>query len=350
MTEEAPAYDAILVVSFGGPEKREDVMPFLRNVTRGKNVPEERLMEVAEHYYHFEGKSPINDQCRQLIQALQEELAEHEIELPIYWGNRNWHPMLADTIQQMKDDGVKRALAFVTSAFSSYSGCRQYRENIETARAQVGDGAPEIDKIRVFYNHPNFIQAMADRVNTALESIEESRRKSARIAFTAHSLPVAMSEGCDYTAQLEEAARLVAYELRHDAWQVVYQSRSGPPKVPWLEPDILDHLDAISQIGAREVIVAPIGFVSDHMEVIWDLDHEAKEHAAGLGLDFVRAGAVGTHPLFVSMIRELIEERIGRREDRQALGKLGAAPDVCAPDCCKYTPTRPSSIPTPVPE
>ncbi len=350
MTEETPAYDAILVVSFGGPEKPEDVMPFLRNVTRGRDVPEERLMEVAEHYQRFDGKSPINDQCRELISALNAELAEHDIELPVYWGNRNWHPMLTDTVQKMKDDGITRALAFVTSAFSSYSGCRQYLENIEAAREAVGEGAPVIDKLRVFYNHPGFILANAQRIQAALEKIDETRRKSARIAFTAHSLPVAMSEACDYTKELEEAARLVAHELRHEAWQVVYQSRSGPAKVPWLEPDIVDHLEAVSLIGTRDVVVAPLGFVSDHMEVVYDLDHEAKARAGELELNLVRAETVGTHPLFVSMVRELIEERLGRAGEKESLGKQGPSPDVCAPDCCKYTPQRSSTVPPPEPE
>jgi ferrochelatase len=331
-------YDSILLVSFGGPEQRADVMPFLENVVRGKNVPPERLKEVATHYNHFDGKSPINDQNRALIAALEKELETSDIDLPIYWGNRNWHPFIADTLRQMKADGKKRALAFVTSAYSSYSGCRQYREHIEEARQEVGEGAPAVDKLRAFYNHPGFIEANVDRLLAALETLPKERRESARVAFTAHSIPDAMAATCDYVEQLEETARLVAEGARHERWQLVYQSRSGPPQVPWLGPDIVDHLDALAQISTKDVVVAPIGFVSDHMEVVWDLDHEAREHATELGITLTRAETVGTHPAFVAMIRELIEERLGRVTVRQALGKRGPYPDVCPPDCCNYKP------------
>ncbi|MGB5813002.1 MAG: ferrochelatase [Polyangiales bacterium] len=333
-----PTYDSLLFVSFGGPEQRDDVIPFLENVVRGKKVPKERLAEVAEHYYHFEGKSPINDQNRALIAALEKELTSAEIDLPVYWGNRNWHPMLTDVLEQMKKDGKKKALAFVTSAYSSYSGCRQYRENIERARKEVGDGAPEVDKIRVFYNHPAFIEASVDGLLAALETLPKERREAARIAFTAHSIPCAMSETSDYAAQLEETARLVAEGARNDRWQLVFQSRSGPPHIPWLGPDILEHLDALSQIGVKDVVVAPIGFLSDHMEVVWDLDVEARNHASNLGITLTRAGTVGTHPSFVAMIRELIEERLGRTTTRQAVGKRGPSHDTCPPDCCQYQP------------
>ncbi|MEM7135028.1 MAG: ferrochelatase [Myxococcota bacterium] len=339
MSEEAfPAYDSLLFVSFGGPEQRDDVMPFLENVVRGKNVPKERLAEVAEHYYHFDGKSPINDQNRALIAALEEELAAHDVDLPIYWGNRNWKPMLEDTIGQMRDDGRKRALAFVTSAYSSYSGCRQYRENIERARKEVGDGAPRVDKIRVFYNHPGFIEASVDGLLAALETLPKDRREAARVAFTAHSIPCSMSETSDYADQLEETARLVAEGARNDRWQLVYQSRSGPPHIPWLGPDILEHVDALAQINVKDLVVAPIGFLSDHMEVVWDLDVEARERATELGITLTRAATVGTNPAFVSMIRELIEERLGRTESPQAVGKRGPSHDVCPPDCCQYQP------------
>jgi ferrochelatase len=331
-------YDSVILVSFGGPEQRADVMPFLENVVRGKNVPTDRLKEVAAHYNHFEGKSPINDQNRALLSALEEELAKSDIDLPVYWGNRNWHPFLVDTLRQMRDDGKRRALAFVTSAYSSYSGCRQYRENIEAARKEIGDDAPIVDKLRVFYNHPGFIEANVDRLLAALETLPKERRESARVAFSAHSIPDAMAETCDYVAQLEETARLVAEGARHDRWQLVYQSRSGPPHVPWVGPDILEHLDALSQINVKDVVVAPVGFVSDHMEVVWDLDHEARDHANALGITLTRAETVGTHPAFVGMIRELIEERLGRVTSRQAVGKRGPAPDVCPPDCCKYQP------------
>lgn len=331
-------YDSVILVSFGGPEQRADVMPFLENVVRGKNVPPERLKEVAVHYNHFDGKSPINDQNRALLAALKEELARAEIDLPVYWGNRNWHPLLEDTLREMRDDGKRKAIAFVTSAYSSYSGCRQYRENIEQARQELGEGAPTIDKLRVFYNHPAFIEANVDRLLAALETLPKERRECARVAFSAHSIPDAMAATCDYVAQLEETARLVAEGARHERWQLVYQSRSGPPHVPWLGPDILEHLDALSQINVKDVIVAPIGFISDHMEVVWDLDHEAQEHATNLGISLTRAETVGTHPAFVGMIRELIEERLGKTSTRQAVGKRGPAPDVCPPDCCKYQP------------
>ncbi len=338
MSDNEADYDSILLVSFGGPEERADVMPFLENVVRGKNVPEERLKEVAAHYNHFDGKSPINDQNRALIAALEEELRKSEIDLPIYWGNRNWHPFVLEALRKMRDEGKKRALAFVTSAYSSYSGCRQYRENIEAAREELGEGAPVVDKLRVFYNHPGFIEANVDCLLAALETLPKERREYARVAFSAHSIPVSMSDGCDYADQLEETARLVAEGARHERWQLVYQSRSGPPHVPWLGPDILEHLDALSQINVKDVVVAPIGFISDHMEVVWDLDQEAREHATTLGITLTRAPTVGTHPAFVSMIRELIEERLGKVTTRQALGKRGPSHDVCPPDCCQYQP------------
>ena len=290
-------YDAILVTSFGGPECPEDVMPFLENVLRGKNVPRERMLEVAEHYYHFGGKSPINEQNRQLIAALNAELAQHGPRLPIYWGNRNWHPMLTDTLCQMKADGVHRALAFVTSAYSSYSSCRQYRENIAHAQDAAGGGAPVVDKIRAFHNHPGFIEAVVDRVQHALAKIPQSRREAAHLIYTAHSIPLAMAQGCDYKKQLKETGRLVAGELGRKQWRLVYQSRSGPASQPWLEPDILDCLREIkAQGGSADVVIAPIGFVSDHMEILFDLDTQARELCAELGLQMVRAETVGTHP------------------------------------------------------
>ena len=331
-------YDSVLVVSFGGPEQRADVMPFLENVVRGKNVPPERLKEVAVHYNHFEGKSPINDQNRALIAALEEELASSGLDLPVYWGNRNWDPYISDALGQMKAEGKKRALAFVTSAYSSYSGCRQYLQNIEAARADIGEGAPVVHKLRAFYNHPGFVEANIDRLLAALGTLPKERRESARVAFSAHSIPDAMAATCDNVDQLQETARLVAEGARHERWQLVYQSRSGPPHVPWVGPDILEHLDALSQINVKDVIVAPIGFISDHMEVVWDLDHEARDYATDLGITLTRAETVGTHPAFIAMIRELIEERMGRVTVRQALGKRGPTPDVCAPDCCQYQP------------
>jgi protoporphyrin/coproporphyrin ferrochelatase len=328
-------YDAILVTSFGGPEQPPDVMPFLENVLLGKNVPRERILEVAEHYYHFGGKSPINDQNRQLIAALEAELAEYGPRLPIYWGNRNWHPLLVDTLGQMKADGIQRALAFVTSAYSSYSSCRQYREDIARARESLGDGAPVVDKIRAFHNHPGFIEASADRIQQAFDQIPASRLPAAQLIYTAHSIPMSMAASSDYEMQLKETARLVAEQLGRKNWRLAYQSRSGPPSQPWLEPGILDCLREIKQGGeTSDVVIAPIGFVSDHMEILFDLDTEARLLCEKLGIHLVRAATVGTHPRFIRMIRELVEERIDESKPRLALGVLGARPDVCAVDCC----------------
>jgi protoporphyrin/coproporphyrin ferrochelatase len=300
-------YDALLVVSFGGPESNDEVIPFLENVLCGKNVPRERMLAVAEHYYHFGGKSPINAQNRQLIAALQVELDRHGPKLPIYWGNRNWNPLLADTLKQMQRDGVRRALAFVTSAFSSYSGCRQYRENIAQAQAQVGTGAPTVDKLRVFHNHPGFIAAMVDRVRVALEEIPEPARGSSLVLYTAHSIPLSMAQSCNYVKQLKEACRLVSEAIGRTGDRLVFQSRSGPPTQPWLEPDVLDYLREVKQRDlAASVVLAPIGFISDHMEVLYDLDTEAKQLCADLQLPMARAGTAGTHPEFVRMIRELM--------------------------------------------
>ncbi len=336
-------YDAILVTSFGGPESPDDVMPFLENVLRGKNVPRERMVAVAEHYYRFGGKSPINDQNRMLIAALEAELVARGPRLPIYWGNRNWHPMLTDTLRQMQTDGVRRALAFVTSAYSSYSSCRQYREDIARAQAAIGDGAPIVDKIRAFHNHPGFVEAVVDRLRHALEKIPPGRQKTAHLIYTAHSIPSAMALSCDYERQLKETARLVAEELGHEQWQLVYQSRSGPASQPWLEPDILDCLREVkARGGSVDVLIAPIGFVSDHMEILFDLDTQARELCAELGLNMVRAETVGTHPKFIKMIRELICERIDNNQRRLSMGLLGPRPDVCPADCCPM-PMRPAA-------
>jgi ferrochelatase len=340
-----PPYDAILFVSFGGPEGMDEVLPFLRNVLRGRNVPESRMREVAHHYELFGGVSPINEQNRRLIRALEAELAERGPRLPVYWGNRNWRPLLADTLRKMRDDGVGRALAFVTSAYSSYSGCRQYREDIERARAEVGDDAPLVDKLRPFFNHPGFIEANADGLRAALAQIPAQRRAAAHVAYTAHSIPAAMAAGCDYERQLLETCRLVAEAAGHERWRLVFQSRSGPPTQPWLEPDICDHLRALKEEGVSDVLVAPVGFISDHMEVLYDLDTEALQVAAGLGLNLVRAATAGTHPAFVSMIRELIVERLDAAAPRRALGPSPPRPDLCPADCClPGTPLRP---PTP---
>ena len=339
-----PDYDAILIVSFGGPENRDEVIPFLENVLRGKNVPRERMLEVAEHYYHFDGCSPINAQNRALIAALEAELAAHGPHPPVYWGNRNWHPLLPDTLARMKAEGVGRALAFFTSAFSSYSGCRQYRENIAAAQTAVGDGAPRIDKLRVFFNHPGFIEPMADNVRAALAELPDAARSGAEIVFTAHSVPLSMATTSDYVKQLEEATRLVAERVGPRPYRLVWQSRSGPPTQPWLEPDVCDYLREVKAAGKRPgVVVCPIGFISDHMEVLFDLDTEAKGVCAEIGLPMARAATVGTAPRFIRMIRELIEERVSGAE-RPALGTLGPWHDVCPVDCCPR-PERPAGRP-----
>lgn len=329
-----PAYDALLIVSFGGPEKKEEVIPFLENVVRGKRIPSERLLEVAEHYYHFGGKSPINDQNRALIQVLEAKFAAEGPGLPIYWGNRNWRPLLSDTLERMADDGVRRALAFFTSAFSSYSGCRQYLENVADAQQKVGQRAPHIDKLRGFFNHPGFIRAMNDRVREAIERLPNERRAAAKLVYTAHSIPRAMADNCQYEAQLAEACRLVSEAVGLNHWQLAYQSRSGPPALPWLGPDLGDELRRLAADGVRDVVVAPIGFISDHIEVIYDLDTEAKSVADRLQINLVRAGTVGTHPEFVEMIRELVLERLTPGMPRRTLGPMPPCPDVCREDCC----------------
>jgi len=339
-------YDAILLVSFGGPEGQDDVLPFLENVLRGKNVPRERMLEVAEHYRLFDGVSPINAQNRALIVALVAELNAQGPQLPVYWGNRNWHPLLPDCLQQMAEDGIHHALAFVTSAFSSYSGCRQYREDIDRARETVGPGAPQVDKIRAFFNHPGFIEPMIESVRAALTEISQERRTSAQIVFTAHSVPMGMAETSQYEAQLREASRLVAEGVGRSSWELVYQSRSGPPSQPWLEPDICDYLAQLHTKGeTSDVVVVPIGFLCDHLEVLYDLDVEAAALCQKLGLNIVRAATVGNHPRYVQMIRELIVERTTDTATRPALGNLAPCPDLCPDDCCRYTPRRPGGSP-----
>jgi ferrochelatase len=326
-------FDAILIVSFGGPEGMDDVAPFLENVLRGRNVPRERMLEVAHHYERFGGVSPLNRQNRALIAALRIELDAHGINLPIYFGNRNWHPLLPDTMGQMKADGIRHAMALFTSAYSSYSGCRQYRENVAAAQAAVGEQAPQVGLLRKFYNHPGFIEPSADYVRESLEQIPADRRGAAHVAFTAHSIPRAMADGSMYAAQLTETCRLVATAVGAPNWELVYQSRSGPPTQPWLEPDILDHLRSLHERGVRDVVVAPVGFISDHMEVLYDLDTEAKDLADELGMNLLRAKTVGTHPRFVAMLRELIVERMTGGE-RAFLGDRGHGHDVCPVDCC----------------
>ena len=340
-------YDAILFVSFGGPEGPDDVLPFLENVLRGRNIPRERMLEVAEHYQHYGGVSPINAQNRALIAALEKELAAHGPHLPVYFGNRNWHPLLTDTLRQMKADGIQRAIAFVTSAFSSYSGCRQYRENIQAAREAVGERAPSVDKLRVYYNHPGFVGPMAGNVRRALANVPEADRDTTPIVFTAHSIPQGMADNCKYQWQLQESCRLVAEAVGPNPWNLVYQSRSGAPHHPWLEPDVCDFLaERHGQAPMKHVVLAPIGFISDHMEVIYDLDDEAKTLCQKLGVEMHRAATVGTDPQFVRMIRELIEERISDQPTRLCLGEHGPSHDVCPEDCC-LAGARPPGRPQP---
>lgn len=336
-------FDAILIVSFGGPEGMDDVLPFLENVLRGKNVPHERMLEVVEHYKHFGGVSPINEQNRLLIAALKTELEHHGIELPVYWGNRNWHPMLPDTLREMQRDGIKNAIAFFTSIYSCYSGCRQYRENIAEAQASIGTDAPGVHKVRMAFNHPQYIAATLDRVKTALAEIPIERHSQTRILFTAHSIPMAMAEGCKYETQLNETCRLVMTELGDNPWSLVYQSRSGPPTQPWLEPDVCDFIKQLkSENDVQDLVIMPVGFVSDHMEVLFDLDTEAKDLCTELGINLARAKTVGVHPQFISMIRELIQERTAGVPQR-AIGNMPPNWDVCPTDCCSYVRTRPTT-------
>ncbi len=343
-----PAYDAFLLVSFGGPEGPDDVMPFLENVTRGRGIPPERLAAVAEHYYAFRGISPINQQCRDLLAAVRADFAANGLSLPLYWGNRNWSPYLADTVRAMAADGVRRAVAFVTSAYSSYSSCRQYLDDIERARAAVGPRAPVIDKIRRFYNHPGFIESFAANARAALVSLPADVRDDAHLVFTAHSIPVTMADssgpsgGRRYVAELTEAARLIAERVgatRH-AWTLAYQSRSGPPSQPWLEPDVRDHLAELAKSGTVAVAAIPVGFVSEHMEVVHDLDLEAAHTAGCLGLAFARAATPSAHPRFASMVTELVRERLARPGDpgpageRAFLGTMGMPSQECPACCC----------------
>jgi len=332
-----PAYDAVVIVSFGGPEGPSEVEPFLANVTAGREIPAERLAAVARQYQHFGGVSPLNAQCRRLRTALARRLAAAGQDLPVYWGNRNWAPYLADTVGEMAEAGHRRALAVVTSAYSSYSGCRQYLDGIEAARAAVGEAAPAIDKVRAYYDHPGLVESFADAVAAAHRGLPAELRSEARLVFTAHSIPEAMAAGCDYERQLGETARLVAGRAGFDAWTMAWQSRSGPPSVPWLEPDVNACLERLSRDdGVEAVVLAPIGFVTDHMEVMWDLDVAAAGTAAGLGMRLVRAVTPGTGPddRFVAMWQELVSERLVPGAARRSLGRLGAGPDACPAGCC----------------
>jgi ferrochelatase len=351
-------YDAVLLMSFGGPEQPADVMPFLENVTRGRGIPRERLESVAEHYLHFGGRSPINDQNRALLAALRAELDGRGLDVPLYWGNRNWDPYLVDTLREVAAAGARRVCVILTSAYSSYSGCRQYREDLAGAvlelaaeTAERGDPAslPEIDKIRHYYNHPGFVAASADAVTRALADLPEAARDGARVVFVTHSVPTAMNDvsgrdGNAYVAQHLDVAATVAAAageavgrpLEHD---LVYCSRSGPPTQPWLEPDVNDHLRDLHAQGVPGVVVVPVGFISDHMEVKFDLDTEARETAEELGLPFARAATVGTDPRFVAGLVDLVLERAaqarGETPGQPALGALGPSHATCPVGCCR---------------
>jgi ferrochelatase len=350
------SYDALLLLSFGGPEGPDDVMPFLENVVRGRGVPRDRLLGVAEHYQHFGGVSPINDQNRALLVAIRADFAAHALDLPVYWGNRNWHPLVEDTVGQMAKDEVRRALVLVTSAYSSFSGCRQYQDDMARAVEATGAQAPELHKLRHFFDHPGFVAPQVDAVRTAVAAIDESRHATTRLVFTAHSIPTSMARQAGpaalvaeltaeqglYVVELRAASRLIAAAGAPGVgWDLVWQSRSGPPSVPWLEPDVNDHLATLAADGATDVVVVPVGFVSDHVEVLWDLDKEARETAGRLGLGFARTPSPGTDPRFVAMVRELVMERLDPTVEKRALSPIGPSHDRCPLGCCP-PPRRPA--------
>jgi ferrochelatase len=358
-------YDALLLLSFGGPEGPDDVVPFLENVTRGRGIPKERLKEVGQHYFLFGGVSPINDQNRALLDALRKDFAEHGLDLPVYWGNRNWAPYLTDTLRDMTAAGHRRIAVLATSAYASYSGCRQYRENLadalDTLRAE-GLEVPRVDKLRHYFNHPGFVRPMIDGVLASLADLPEDVRAGAHLAFTTHSIPTSAADtsgpepehgdGGSYVAQHLDVAALIAGAVRDETgiehpWQLVYQSRSGAPHIPWLEPDICDHLEALHASGAPAAVMVPIGFVSDHMEVLYDLDTEATAKAAELGLPVRRSATVGADPRFAAAVRDLVLERAaterGIDAERCALGALGASHDLCPVGCCPARTPKPAA-------
>jgi ferrochelatase len=361
----AGPYDALLLLSFGGPEGPDDVVPFLENVTRGRGIPRERLKEVGQHYFLFGGVSPINAQNRELLDALRKDFSENALDLPVYWGNRNWAPYLTDTLRHMADDGHRRILVLATSAYASYSGCRQYRENLADSLAALeAEGRPvlRVDKLRHYFNHAGFVTPMTDGVLAALAELPEDVREGAHLAFTTHSIPTAAADtsgpveahgdGGAYVAQHLDTARVIADAVREATgvdrpWKLVYQSRSGAPHIPWLEPDICDHLEELHAAGTPAAVMVPIGFVSDHMEVKFDLDTEATAKAAELGLPVARAATVGADPRFAAAVRELVLERAaterGLAVERCALGALGASHDVCPVGCCPGRSPRPAA-------
>ena len=319
-------FDALLLLSFGGPEGPDQVMPFLENVTRGRGIPRERLESVAEHYLHFGGVSPINGINRALVEAIRTELVRRGEDLPVYFGNRNWHPFVEDTVAQMKDDGITRAAVFSTSAWGGYSGCTQYQEDITRARAAVGDGAPELQKLRQYFDHPLLIEMFSGAIAQAAAAVPETLRDEARLVFTAHSIPLRSVDRCGpslYPRQVRYSSGLVAAAAGYADYDVVWQSRSGPPQVPWLEPDVGDHLSALAESGTRAVIVCPIGFVADHIEVIWDLDSELAEQADELGIALARATTPNAQPRFAELALNLLDEA---RAGRQPARVIGAEP------------------------
>ncbi|MEU7064281.1 ferrochelatase [Streptomyces sp. NPDC046161] len=363
---DAGPYDALLLLSFGGPEGPEDVVPFLENVTRGRGIPRERLKEVGQHYFRFGGVSPINGQNRELLDALRKDFAEHGLDLPVYWGNRNWAPYLTDVLREMAADGRRRIAVLATSAYASYSGCRQYRENLADALATLAEEGvaelPKVDKLRHYFNHPGFVQPMVEGVLDSLAALPQDVRAGAHLAFTTHSIPTAAADssgpveehgdGGAYVRQHLEVAGLIAEAVRAETgtelpWELVYQSRSGAPHIPWLEPDICDHLEALHEAGAPAVVMVPIGFVSDHMEVLYDLDTEATAKAAELGLPVARSATVGADPRFAAAVRDLVLERAaaerGEAVERCALGSLGPSHDLCAVGCCPARAPRPAA-------
>ncbi|WP_410536000.1 ferrochelatase [Streptomyces sp. KL2] len=357
---DARPYDALLLLSFGGPEGPDDVVPFLENVTRGRGIPRERLEEVGQHYHLFGGVSPINAQNRELLAALREDFAANGLDLPVYWGNRNWAPYLTDTLREMAADGRRRILVLATSAYASYSGCRQYRENLAEALAALeaeGLPVPRVDKLRHYFNHPGFVRPVTDGVLASLAELPEDVRAGAHLVFTTHSIPLSQAEtsgpaGGAYVAQHLDVARVIADAVREETgvdrpWELVYQSRSGAPHIPWLEPDICDHLETLRGQGAPAAVMVPIGFVSDHMEVLYDLDTEAMAKAEELGLPAVRSATVGADPRFAAAVRDLVTERAaaerGERPERCALGALGPSHDVCPVGCCPARTPKPAA-------
>jgi ferrochelatase len=346
------AFDALLLLSFGGPEGPEQVMPFLENVTRGRNVPAERLADVAQHYLHFDGVSPINGINRALITQLEAELADRELPLPVYFGNRNWHPFVEDTVAMMRDDGVRRAAVFTTSAWGGYSGCTQYQEDIARARAAVGEGAPELVKLRQYFDHPLLVELFSEAVSEAAATLPEHLRDDARLVFTAHSIPLRASSQCGpdlYQRQVAYASGLIAAAAGYQHYDQVWQSRSGPPQVPWLEPDVGDHLSALAATGTKAVVVCPVGFVADHIEVVWDLDNELREQAQQAGVAFARASTPNAQRRFARMVVDLIDElRLGVREPARVVGATpvpgyGQSVDGAPCTAACVSPTRPTA-------